>query len=65
MKVALSMRKCIYAKTRAEEMEKRREKRTEWAEGGSRRKPLRTAIDQRTKMEEDSTEEKRANETDR
>ena len=32
LKVALSMRKCIYAKTRAEEIEKKRERR-DWAEG--------------------------------
>lgn len=70
LKVALSMRKCIYAKTRAEEIEKKRERR-DWAKG-KRKTPSLPLLELRQikgrDEEEDSTEEKKerkSHETDR
>lgn len=67
LKVALSTRKCIYAKTRTEEIEKK--KREERLAGREAEDPLPPNCDRsKDEMEEDSTEEKKKrknHETDR
>lgn len=68
LKVALSTRKCIYSKTRAEEIEKKKKReRRDWPEGKRKTPSPRTAIDQRTRWRKIRQKKKKRknHETDR